>query len=1073
MQSMHISGGGLGTGAQLPPRAQHRRPSASQERGGGGHSNQSDHPSAYPSSSSDRDRPRVSQHSSRRVIIGGAGNPVAPSYSPSWSPVASSQHTHDWPTSAAAAAAARPVPPAVPSDLYNGRATPDPPKGSYRLQPHEQVSHPPTAPPAQQRQPRPPPQPRNSHANGGGHGSAAHPPPPLLQSHTPRIMFESKQTANGPSQNDSGRDPRPPPHHQPTQLLRRPSGDRDAGGNSSRITPFQPNGLSQALQYSAERRGSGDRGALAGILSAAQINAQPQQQQHHAPSPAQHNAPQPAGRGSLQQTIQSARSSAYSQLTLQPPSAASGASSSAAGSAVHSRHLSNSPSPNSTPVKPVYSSRDRHAFDKLHVFDQSPLATPKEMVAARGAAAAFARAPSGSQDEQGQHHRIISEGQRRRAMSNAPQVALSWPSEVSANALAAVSGRSNISVRASQPLPSPSTTAAASSSAASSASAGRNFPAILKRGAQLIQEKPPVLSPARALELQLDEYDVEDYGNDLSMGLSDDDDDDDDDRRGRFKDMPPQPDFSAAAFTIHGHAPGSGNGAAAAAGNQNRNSGAKNGRIGSASSGTRVGSASHKKNNSGSQANSGSGSGSGSSLGSTTSSNGPAGMKKLDVASAQAFRSPYTRKSFASRDGPKPSARSGSKGSGDFLPAEEWVLGPSSDEESEAAGGDTDHSSSGGGSGGWILDVGMAEDANPRFRASMEDAHVIRRKFGPRFIVESTTAAAEKKETDSAAAAAASGAAALSAPRGSFFSVFDGHGGRGTVDFLAAHFHRELARCITAAAGAPNRNASPSEVQRAIETACAKIDGSMAPHSTANRVYGDAFQDCGSTACFVYLRPCGPKGQGREVFFSNVGDAQAVLAVDKQALQRGQIAAGSGGTAGSAADRKAKRASGTNNNNNGPLSPQSSPAQPASHTDRTPKKSKHRAVDSTSSAATDTKSARGSGAAASSSSSPLAKTIARGASTASASSSRSASGAPPKLTALAMSYPHVATDPKEIARIKAGGGVVFASQFAGGRMHAALCPRCTVVVAHAHCSLVLCCCCSDRVGGCLAVSGAR
>ena len=963
-------------------------------------------PSVDPSS--DRDRPRVSQHSSRRVIIGGSGHTVAPAYSPSWSPVASSQPAHEWPTSAAVAAAARPVPPAQPPDLYNGRATPDPPKGSYRLQPHEQVTHPPTAPPAQQRQPRPPPQPRNAHANGGhAFASAAqhHPPPPLLQSHTPRIMFENKQTPNGPaSQHDSGRDPRPPPHHQPTQLqphpARRPSGERDAvgggggGSGSSRITPFQPNGLSQALQNSAERRGSGDRGVLAGILSAAQINAQPQHQQqpqsqhqsHHASSSSQHNAPQPTGRGSLQQTIQSARSSAYSQLTLQPPAASTASSAANGVSALHSRHLSNSPSPNSTPVKPAYSMRDRNAFDKLHVFDQSPLATPKEMVAAaRGAAAAFARAPSGQEDQQQHHHRIISEGQRRRAMSNAPQVALSWPSEVSANALAAASGRSNISVRSSQPLPSPSTVGPSAGSHAVSAS--RNFPAILKRGAQLIQEKPPVLSPARALELQIDEYDVEDYGNDLSMGISDDDGDDDD-HRGRFKDMPPQPDFSAAAFTIHGHAPGNGAASAAsAAGNQTRSS-AKNGRVGSASSGTRVGSASHKKNPS----NGGSGSG---------MTNGPVGMKKLDVASAQAFRSPYTRKSFASRDGPKPSARSASKGSGDFLPAEEWVLGPSSDEESEAG----DHDSSGGGSGGggWILDVGMAEDANPRFRASMEDAHVIRRKFGPRFIVESS----EKKETESASAAAITAAA----PRGSFFSVFDGHGGRGTVDFLAAHFHRELARCIATAA-TPGHNATPSEVQRAIEAACAKVDGSMAPHSTAHRVYGDAFQDCGSTACFVYLRPCGPRGQGREVFFSNVGDAQAVLAVDKQALQRGQIAAST------AAERKAKRASGNSNNNGAtPLSPQSSPAPSASHTDRTPKKSKHRALDSSSSSA------------ASSSSSPLAKTIARGAAAGSVSSARSAAGSgAPKLTALQMSYPHVATDPKEIARIKAGGGVVFASQ---------------------------------------------
>jgi len=712
-----------------------------------------------------------------------------------------------------------------------------------------------------------------------------------------------------------------------------------------------------------------------------------------------------AARGSLQHTIQSARSSAFSQLTLQQPSASSSSTSS------NNAHL-NSPSPNSTPVKPNFAARaglfERglaagaagaavaagNHFDKLHLFDSSanasPIGSPKEgrragqgpqrTSSVRELGSAFSRA-----------HQQHQQPPHMRARSNVPSsVALSWPSEVSmtAGAQRQRDSAGGPHVRQSLPLLSPAASSG-HNGAGGGGGGGRNFPTL--RGAQLIEEAPPVLSPELAHELQLDDYGEEDisFG---SPGAYDDDEYDDVegelDAFGLHRHRAvPRPDFSPAAMAVHAaseHDSASVTAAPAARGNGGDKPASR------AASGR---SRSAKKTSA------------------SAASAAAAGLKKLDLSTAQTMRSPYARNAFSKGTKAKAAAAGGAHG---VLPAEEWVASESDDEDEGHFGG----GGNGGDDDGWLLDVGMAEDANPRFRQSMEDAHVIRRRIGPPLHIARGSGAGagelENKESPSAPLF------------GSLFCVFDGHGGRATVDFLARHFHRAWSRKLSdlggSGRGGPGAAVAAlpsSDVSRALESTFLHVDAAMATQETRDRVFGTQFQDCGSTACVAYLRPvttgsgsAAARNVARELFLANVGDAAAVLAVDKKELQRVSAAGGAG------TSKKSKR--GSNSAANRPVSPTSrggaGGADPdgLAPTERQSKKS-----------GTHKKSGSSSRASSAAPEPPLAKTLARGTSLA------STTRVPAKLTAMPLSYAHVASDAKEAARIKAAGGCVFAGRVGG------------------------------------------
>jgi len=67
-----------------------------------------------------------------------------------------------------------------------------------------------------------------------------------------------------------------------------------------------------------------------------------------------------------------------------------------------------------------------------------------------------------------------------------------------------------------------------------------------------------------------------------------------------------------------------------------------------------------------------------------------------------------------------------------------------------------------------VKDIGFAEDANPRFRRTMEDAHVICDSFG-------------NDESQG------------------FFAIYDGHGGRGVVDYTLGSLHNNVLEALQTA----------------------------------------------------------------------------------------------------------------------------------------------------------------------------------------------------------------------------------------------------------------------------------
>lgn len=135
-----------------------------------------------------------------------------------------------------------------------------------------------------------------------------------------------------------------------------------------------------------------------------------------------------------------------------------------------------------------------------------------------------------------------------------------------------------------------------------------------------------------------------------------------------------------------------------------------------------------------------------------------------------------------------------------------------------------------------VATISFAEDMNPRFRSTMEDAHAIVDQFG-------------------------------GDPGTGYFGIYDGHGGRNVAEYLRLHLHNNVER----------------ELQR-------KGDRSVEECLKAAFLYTDVEcsdtgeQASGSTAAVCIIRTqkaAGGEGSTapakRYVYAANVGDARSVL----------------------------------------------------------------------------------------------------------------------------------------------------------------------------------------------------
>jgi len=122
-----------------------------------------------------------------------------------------------------------------------------------------------------------------------------------------------------------------------------------------------------------------------------------------------------------------------------------------------------------------------------------------------------------------------------------------------------------------------------------------------------------------------------------------------------------------------------------------------------------------------------------------------------------------------------------------------------------------------------VKDVGIATDKNPRFRRTMEDEHVVVDGFG-----------GDSKQ--------------------GYFGVYDGHGGRGAVDFTAKALHENLLTQLQ----------KSEEPEEALKQA----------YLTTDTQIGEAKVGAGTTAVSALIRY---KGNDRWLYIANAGDARGVL----------------------------------------------------------------------------------------------------------------------------------------------------------------------------------------------------
>jgi len=228
---------------------------------------------------------------------------------------------------------------------------------------------------------------------------------------------------------------------------------------------------------------------------------------------------------------------------------------------------------------------------------------------------------------------------------------------------------------------------------------------------------------------------------------------------------------------------------------------------------------------------------------------------------------------------------------------------------------------------------------------------------------------------------------------GGFFAIYDGHGGRNAVNFVSERLHEELAKSLAECRG--------EDVTLAIEQAFLRVDSAMGNNPK--------YQHCGSTACVAFVRTR-PGGGGRELYVANCGDAQAVLAASKPHTDRppnpnglglGSIASDRSGREQSYFPPSPTRVAGASGSGSGPRGQFDSNAIPTSSPLSSPTGGAFPGIPSVSANNPALNNAgpapRGAHA----------KTDDAGA-----------------LEAVALSYPHVATDAGEKARITRAGGQV-------------------------------------------------
>lgn len=122
-----------------------------------------------------------------------------------------------------------------------------------------------------------------------------------------------------------------------------------------------------------------------------------------------------------------------------------------------------------------------------------------------------------------------------------------------------------------------------------------------------------------------------------------------------------------------------------------------------------------------------------------------------------------------------------------------------------------------------VKSVGVSQEKNPRFRKTMEDAHVIIDGFGG--------------ESSSA-----------------YFAVYDGHGGRGAVDFTEKELHKILLNTLK----------EKGDAKEALKEAYLEIDRQMTEQKVT----------AGTTAVSALIRVEDGK---RVLYVANAGDARGVL----------------------------------------------------------------------------------------------------------------------------------------------------------------------------------------------------
>eukprot|EP00871_Galdieria_phlegrea_P003543 jgi/Galph1/418/GphlegSOOS_G5248.1 len=135
---------------------------------------------------------------------------------------------------------------------------------------------------------------------------------------------------------------------------------------------------------------------------------------------------------------------------------------------------------------------------------------------------------------------------------------------------------------------------------------------------------------------------------------------------------------------------------------------------------------------------------------------------------------------------------------------------------------------------GAVHSVGFAEEANHRFRPTMEDAHVVVDEF-----------AGNNKDA--------------------FFGVYDGHGGRAAVEVIEIILHKFLEEELEKTGGA--------DPARALANAYLRADKILEEKR---------FLYVGATAVTCYIKT---SGKNRVLFCANVGDSRAVLSRNGKALR--------------------------------------------------------------------------------------------------------------------------------------------------------------------------------------------